>query len=100
MTDASMAHGRASRGLNRQTTGVVISLSSAVVVGWAPIFGKMAYRVGVDPFTLAALRTLLAALLLWTFYLPRWRQYIRIDWHNLLGCAGMGVINGIGSLFY
>jgi len=91
---------RPSRRLSRQTAGVVISLSSAVVVGWAPIFGKMAYRVGVDPYTLAALRTLLAALMLWAVYLVFWRDCIRIDWHNLLGCISMGAVNGVGSLFY
>lgn len=84
----------------RQTTGIVVSLTSAMIVGWAPIFGKMAYRVGVDPYTLAALRTILAATMLWVFYLVRWRQYIRIDWRNLLGCVGIGAVNGIGSLFY
>jgi uncharacterized membrane protein len=60
----------------RQTTGVLASLASAMIVGWAPIFGKMAYRVGVDPYTLAALRTILAAAMLWVFYVVRWRQYI------------------------
>ena len=84
----------------RQTTGIIVSLASAMIVGWAPIFGKMAYRVGVDPYTLAALRTILAATMLWVFYLVRWRSYIRIDWRNLLGCIGIGAVNGIGSLFY
>ncbi len=54
---------------SRQTSGVIISLMSAVVVGWAPILGKMAYRAGVDPYTLVALRTSLAALFLWGWYL-------------------------------
>jgi drug/metabolite transporter (DMT)-like permease len=81
-------------------TGVTISLSSAVVIGWAPIFGKMAYGAGVDPYTLVALRTSLAALMLWAFYSVFWREYIRIGWHNLLGCIGMGAVNGVGSLFY
>jgi drug/metabolite transporter (DMT)-like permease len=85
---------------HRQTTGVIVSLASAMIVGWAPIFGKMAYRVGVDPYTLAALRTILAAAMLWVFYLVRWRQYIHMDWRNLLGCVGMGAVNGVGSLFY
>jgi len=84
----------------RQTTGVLISLASAMIVGWAPIFGKIAYRAGVDPYTLAAFRTILAAATLWAFYLVRWRRYIRIDWRNLLGCIGMGAVNGVGSLFY
>jgi drug/metabolite transporter (DMT)-like permease len=88
------------RGLSSQAIGVLISFSSAIVVGWAPIFGKMAFRAGVDPFTLVALRTSLAAGLLWVFYLLFWRKHIRIGWHNLLGCIGMGAVNGIGSVFY
>ena len=95
-----MSADAASLARHRQTTGVIVSLASAMIVGWAPIFGKMAYRVGVDPYTLAALRTILAAAMLWVFYLLRWRQYIHTDWRNLLGCVGMGAVNGVGSLFY
>ena len=28
----------------RQTTGIIVSLASVMIVGWASIFGKMAYR--------------------------------------------------------
>jgi len=90
----------ADQSARRFQAGVVIALSSAVVVGWAPILGKIAYRAGVDPYTLVALRTLLAALFLWVFYLVRWREFIRISWRDLLGCLGMGAVNGVGSLFY
>ena len=95
-----MSADAASLARHRQTTGVIVSLASAMIVGWAPIFGKMAYRVGVDPYTLAALRTILAAAMLWVFYLVRWRRYIYMDWRNLLGCVSMGAVNGVGSLFY
>jgi uncharacterized membrane protein len=64
---------------HRPTTGILVSLASAMVVGWAPIFGKMAYRVGVDPYTLAALGTILAATMLWVFYLVRWRWWACIS---------------------
>ncbi len=90
----------ASASPSRQTRGVLIALSSAVVMGWAPIFGKMAYRAGVDPFTLVALRTALAAGMLWVFYLAFWRAHIRIDGRNLVGCLTIGAVNGIGSVFY
>jgi drug/metabolite transporter (DMT)-like permease len=95
-----MSIGADSSARRRQTTGIIVSLASAMIVGWAPIFGKMAYRVAVDPYTLAALRTILAAAMLWVFYLVRWRPYIRIDWRSLLGCIGIGAVNGVGSLFY
>ena len=80
--------------------GVLITLLSTVCFGLAPIFGKLAYRAAVTPFTLAALRTVIAAALLWAFYLVFWPQAIPIRWPNLLGCIGMGVTNGVGSLFY
>jgi len=68
--------------------------------GWAPIFGKLAYRAHVPPLTLAATRTVIAAGALWVFYLVFWRQYIVVDWRHVAGAAGMGTINGIGSLLY
>jgi drug/metabolite transporter (DMT)-like permease len=86
--------------LSRQAGGVLAALFAATLLGWAPIFGKMAYRAGVEPYTLVALRTLLAAMLLWVFYLARWRAWLRIGWRDLLGCIGMGVVNGLGSLAY
>ena len=76
------------------------TLAATVLSGFAPILGKFAYRAGVTPFTLAALRTALAAGLLWVFYLVVWRRYIRIPWRLLPGCIGMGVSNGLGSLLY
>jgi drug/metabolite transporter (DMT)-like permease len=86
--------------LNHPSSGVAFALLSTGLTGWAPIFGKMAYHAGVDPFTLVALRTTLAAAGLWLFYLARWRSMIAIDWRNLIGCLSMGFVNGIGSLFY
>jgi drug/metabolite transporter (DMT)-like permease len=80
--------------------GVLFTLLSTVFFGTAPIFGKLAYRAQVAPFTLVALRTGLAALALWTVYLVFWRSAIPIRWIDLLGCVGMGLSNGIGSLLY
>ena len=80
--------------------GVLVTLLSTICFGLAPIFGKFAYRAEVTPFTLAALRTIIAVALLWAFYLVFWPQAIQIRWQNLLGCIGMGVTNGVGSLFY
>jgi len=76
------------------------TLAATVLSGFAPILGKFAYQAGVTPFTLVALRTALAAGLLWAFYLLVWRRYIRIAWRLLPGCIGMGAANGIGSLLY
>lgn len=76
------------------------ALLSAVFLGWAPIFGKLAYDAGLTPLTVVAVRTLLAAGLLWAFYLVFWREFIQVTRSELIGCAAVGLVNGIGSLFY
>lgn len=84
----------------KSVSGVAITLLAAFCFGWAPIFGKLAYRAHVPPLTLAAMRTAFAAGVLWSFYLIFWRQLIRIAWRDLVGAVSMGAINGVGSLFY
>jgi drug/metabolite transporter (DMT)-like permease len=69
-------------------------------LGWAPILGKLAYRVGVTPFTLVAFRTLVAALLIWLAFLFLWRRDVIVSWRDLVGCISVGVVNGLGSLLY
>jgi len=80
--------------------GIGATLFATLFAGLAPILGKFAYQAGVDPSTLVAARTALAAGLLWLFYLLFWRPYIAISWSNLVSCIGMGIANGIGSLLY
>jgi len=69
-------------------------------LGWAPILGKLAYTGNVTPFTLVAFRTLVAAILLWLVFLLFWRREIPIAWRDLIGCIGVGAVNGFGSLLY
>ena len=83
-----------------QRSNLLAALLSPVFLGMAPIFGKLALRGGADPFTVAAVRTSLAAGLLWILYLIFWRGYLYIYPAGFLGCAVVGTINGIGSLFY
>lgn len=82
------------------TRGVLLGLVTPVFLGMAPIFGKIAITEGADPFTVAAWRTLVAVTLLWIIYLLFARRFIYIYPAGLLGCAVVGIINGIGSLFY
>ncbi|MBN1874112.1 MAG: DMT family transporter [Anaerolineae bacterium] len=81
-------------------SGITSGLIAAFLLGWAPILGKLAYRAQVDPLTLAALRTLVAAIFLWGIYATFWRKMLFIRWQHILGCVLVGVINGLGSLFY
>lgn len=80
--------------------GVLAALSTPLFLGVAPIFGKMAIQAGSDPFTVAALRTMVAVGLLWLVYLLFAKRYIFIYPAGLMGCVVIGAINGIGSLFY
>jgi drug/metabolite transporter (DMT)-like permease len=86
--------------VKRGLSGISSGLLASFLLGWAPILGKFAYRAKVDPMTLAALRTVVAALFLWGIYLIFWRKHIFISWSAVLNCLLIGIINGIGSLFY
>lgn len=76
------------------------ALLSPVFLGMAPVLGKAAIAGGSDPFTVAAVRTTLAAAILWVVYLLFARRYIYIFPAGLLGCVVVGTVNGIGSLMY
>jgi drug/metabolite transporter (DMT)-like permease len=80
--------------------GLLAALITPVLMGIAPVFGKLAIHTGIDPYTLAAIRTCLAALLLWAIYLAFFRQYIYIFPAGLLGTVVVGAVNGFGSLLY
>jgi len=80
--------------------GVRNTALASFFLGWAPILGKLAYSHGVAPFTLAAMRTLVAATLLWAGYAILRRSWLRISWKALMGCVAVGVVNGLGSLLY
>ena len=80
--------------------GIVAALLTPVFLGMAPIFGKLANQAGADPFTVAAVRTLIAVAILWLTYAIFMRKFIFIYPAGLSGCVIIGTINGIGSLFY
>lgn len=80
--------------------GLAAIFATPVFLGMAPIFGKLAITAGADPFSVAALRTIVAVTLLWGVYAIFFRRYIYIYPAGLLGCVVIGSINGIGSLFY
>lgn len=80
--------------------GAMAGLLTPLFLGLAPIFGKLAINAGADSFTVAAWRTVIAVLFLWLVYALFFRKYIFIYPAGLLGCVVIGVVNGIGSLFY
>lgn len=90
--------GKSSRQLNR--TGLMAALLTPAFLGMNPIFGKLAYQNGADPFTVAAFRTIVAVVILWVVYYLFWRHYLFIYPAGLMNCVAIGVVNGIGSLMY
>jgi len=82
------------------TRNLIALMLYPTFLGMAPVLGKLALNGQADPFTIAALRTIAAAAILWAVYLLLWRKYIFIYPAGLLGCVTVGTVNGIGSLFY
>lgn len=79
---------------------VAAAVLTPLMLGLAPIFGKLAILDGADPFSVAAVRTVIAAGLLWLIFAIFARKYLYIYPAGLLGCIIVGVVNGIGSLFF
>jgi drug/metabolite transporter (DMT)-like permease len=73
---------------------------SPIFLGLAPFFAKMAYRTGAEPYTVIAMRMLLAAGVLWIGYLLFARRYVRTWWLGIAMSSLAGIINGLGSICY
>jgi drug/metabolite transporter (DMT)-like permease len=96
-----MSNPTENKGMKRDLSfSLLVPFLSPVFLGMAPLFGKLAYQSGSDPFTVAAIRTIIAAAILWVLYLIFWRRYIYIYPAGLLGCVVIGTVNGIGSLMF
>lgn len=84
----------------KQTAGIVAAFSSALFLGFAPVFGKLAITEGFTPLAVVALRTGFAATILFIVISLFYRQYLYIFPVGLVGCMLAGAINGLGSLLY
>jgi drug/metabolite transporter (DMT)-like permease len=84
----------------KNTAGILAAFSSALFLGMAPVFGKLAITQGFSPFAVVALRTGFAAGIMLIVILVFYRQYLYIFPVGLIGCILAGAINGLGSLFY
>lgn len=93
----SGAHTKVKKNRN---VGINAALFSAFFLGLAPIFGKQAIQLGLNPLAVVAFRTLFATILLFLVMAIFQRQFLFIYPAGLIGCLLAGWINGIGSLFY
>jgi drug/metabolite transporter (DMT)-like permease len=80
--------------------GIQAAASSALFLGMAPIFGKLAILYGFNPLAVVAFRTGFAFILLFVIMLIFYRRFLYIFPVGLLGCLLAGFINGIGSILY
>jgi drug/metabolite transporter (DMT)-like permease len=84
----------------KHSAGILAAFSSAIFLGMAPVFGKLAINQGFSPFAVVALRTSFAAGILLLTIVIFYRQYLYIFPVGLIGCMLAGMINGLGSLLY
>lgn len=80
--------------------GVFPAVLSAILLGFTPIFGKLAIQNGVSPLFVVTIRTVLATLFMAITLLFTDRKNFYIYPAGLMACALAGTLNGIGSLFY
>jgi drug/metabolite transporter (DMT)-like permease len=83
-----------------QSAGIFAALSSAFLLGLAPVFGRWAILSGFSSLLVVALRTSLAAVMIFIIMLLFRRQFLYSFPVGLVGCVLAGAINGLGSLFY
>ena len=80
--------------------GLIWALLSPLFLGVVPITAKIAYAFGADVVTVAAVRTILAAAVLWLIILLFARQLAISSTPAMISSLLVGAINGVGSLFY
>lgn len=80
--------------------GIFAALSSAFLLGLAPVFGRWAILSGFSALLTVALRTSLAAIMIFLILLVFRREFLYIFPVGLAGCFLAGAINGLGSLLY
>jgi len=85
---------------NRPQWGLFVALLANLALGLNSTFAKFAYRAGMDPNTLTAMRLGVAAVVLWALFLIRWQPLISISRQALLGCMVMGAANFAAQISY
>ena len=84
----------------KRFTGLWAAFASAFFLGLAPIFGRQAILMGIQPLAVVAVRTLFGAFFVFFAILLTQRRYLFIYPAGLLGCLLAGGINGLGSLLF
>ncbi|MBP8001897.1 MAG: DMT family transporter [Chloroflexi bacterium] len=83
-----------------QQSGILWAILSPLFLGVIPIFAKLAYRAGVDIYSVVAIRTVFATLLLWSMVLILNPRSIESSTPATFSSLLAGSINGLGSIFF
>lgn len=86
--------------MQKRKAGIQAALLSATLLGFAPVFGKLAINLGFSPLAVVGFRTFMAALLLFGIIFLFRKEYLYIYPAGLIGCGLAGLFNGIGSILY
>lgn len=83
-----------------KSKGLFAAFLSPTFLGVMPIIAKFAYSYQVDVYTVAALRTIIAAAMLWIVAIWLDKDYIFSSKPAIIGSFIAGAINGLGSLLF
>jgi drug/metabolite transporter (DMT)-like permease len=83
-----------------RSKGIRAALVSAFLLGLAPVLGREAILLGFSPLAVVALRTGMAAGLLFLLVAIFKRPFLYIYPVGFAGCMLAGALNGFGSIFY
>ena len=82
---------------SKKFKGLFSAFLSPTLLGFIPIIAKIAYSYNVDVFTVAAIRTLIAAGALWAIVLLFDRSSIVSSKPAIIGSFIAGAINGLAG---
>lgn len=81
-------------------SGLLWAMLSPLFLGLIPILAKLAYQAGMDVYSVVAIRTTFATLVLWLTALLFNRRWTESSTPATLSSLLAGSINGIGSIFF
>ncbi len=85
---------------NWRQSGLLWAILSPLFLGLIPILAKLAYRAGMDVYSVVAIRTVFAASVLWFTALIFNRRWTESSTPATLSSLLAGSINGVGSIFF
>jgi drug/metabolite transporter (DMT)-like permease len=85
---------------SRHARGRRYAAATAILMGTTPILGKLTIEGGTPPFSVVALRTFGAALMIFLVVLVFRRRLLYIYPVGMIGCLLAGALNGAGSLLF